>query len=59
MKVIKNILSRVINKNSKKLIRYPYNIALDIWEQNPNSRKYLGETRVIDLYNNKISKKQL
>lgn len=52
--VIKNILNKVIIKNWTDLVRYLYCIDLDINEHNPVSKKYSQETRIVNLYDNKI-----
>lgn len=51
--VKKDILSRT------NLVSHPYCMILDIWKLNPQFRKYLRRTRVVNLYDNKIGKRQL
>ena len=51
----KDILNKVIIENRTDLVSHPYCIVLDIREYNPTSGKYLRRTRVVNLYDNKIS----
>lgn len=55
----KNILIIIIVENQTDLISHPYYICLDIKEINRQIEKCLRKTRIINLYNNKISQRQL
>lgn len=57
--VRKDILSRIIVENRTNLVSHPYYVILDIRELDLQSKKYLRKTRVVNLYDNKIDKKQL
>ena len=56
--VKKDILNRVVFGNRTDLISHPYCICLDIQEVDPQSRKSLRKTRVVNLYDDKIGKGQ-
>lgn len=56
--VRKDILSRVVVENRTGLVSHPYCVVLDIRELDPQSRKCLRRTRVVNLYDNKIGKGQ-
>ena len=50
----KDILNKVIIKNSIDLVTHLCCIILDIKKLNPVSGKYLRKTRVVNLYDNEI-----
>ena len=54
----KDILSKVVIQNRTDLVNHPYYIVFDIRELYPQSRKCLRKTRVVNLYDNKVSKEQ-
>ena len=57
--VRKDILNRVLIENRTDLVSHPYCLVLDIKELHPRSGKALRKTRVVNLYNNKVSRGQL
>lgn len=54
----KDILSRVVVENQSNSINHLYCVVLDIKKLDLKSRKYLRKTRIVNLYDNKIGKKQ-
>ena len=56
--VRKDILNRVVIENRTDLISHLYCICLDIKELDLQSGKRLRKTRVVNLYDNKIGKRQ-
>ncbi len=57
--VRKDILYKVIIDNQTDLASHPYCSVLDIKELHPLSRKVLRKTRVVNLYDNKVGKRQV
>ena len=54
-----NIVKKVIIDNRTNLVSYPYCSILDIKELHPLTRKVLRKIRVINLYDNKVGRKQV
>ena len=57
--VRKDILSKVVIENRTDLVSHPYCMVLDIRELHPQSGKCLRKIRVVNLYDNKVGKRQL
>lgn len=57
--VRKDILHRIIIDNQTDLVSYPYCSVLDIKELHSFSSKILRKTRIINLYDNKVSRGQV
>ena len=53
----KDILYKVIIDNWTDLVSYPYCSILDIKEFHSLTRKFVIETRVINLYDNKVGRR--
>ena len=55
--VRKDILNKVIIENQTNLVSHLYCIVLDIKELNQVLRKYSRRTKIVNLYDNKISRR--
>lgn len=58
-KVKRDIMSKMIINNKKYLVSYLYYCVLDIKELLYLFKKMLRKIKVINLYNNKVDKKQV
>ena len=59
IEVKKDISSKIIIENQSNLVSYLCYIVMDIRESNPPSKKCLRWTKIVNLYDNKVWKRQL